>query len=75
VKYDRLQQRSTNNIVNCIIIEESTVGGQKTQYVIDADIFRNVKRKADRRKIKLEKCKDKIRSLKGKLAQPSVTLS
>jgi len=75
VKYDRLQQRSTNNIVNCIIIEESTVGGQKTRFVVDADIFRNVKRKADRRKIKLEKCKDKVRSLKGKLAQPSVTLS
>nr|CAD2170520.1 unnamed protein product [Meloidogyne enterolobii] len=74
VKYDRLQQRSTNNIVNCIIIEESTCDGQKTQYVIDADSFRNVKRKADRRKTKLGKCKDKIRSLKGRLARPSVIL-
>uniref|UniRef100_A0A915P7F9 Uncharacterized protein n=1 Tax=Meloidogyne floridensis TaxID=298350 RepID=A0A915P7F9_9BILA len=72
VKYERLQQRSTNNIVNCIVIEESTVDGQKTRLVVDADSFRNVKRKADRRKRKLEKCKDKIRSLKGKLAKPSV---
>nr|CAD2159288.1 unnamed protein product [Meloidogyne enterolobii] len=75
VKYERLQQRTTNNIVNCILIEESTQDGQKTQFVVDADIYRNVKRKADRRKTKLEKCKDKIRSLKGRLARPSVILS
>ncbi|CAK5123736.1 unnamed protein product [Meloidogyne enterolobii] len=74
VKYERLQQRTTNNIVNCIVIEELTQDGQKTKFVVDADIYRNVKNKADRRKRKVEKCKDKIRSLKGRLARPSVIL-